>query len=97
MQTSLPSQDLQTRLDNLIAQITKVVFTNVCRGLFEAHKLIFSFLIATSIDRQYKLIQQDLWSVFLRGSGFIDKTIHIPNPDSNIISDLAWDFAIFLQ
>ena len=43
--------DLNQRLSDLIERITKVLYTNVCRGLFEAHKLIFSFLIATSINK----------------------------------------------
>ena len=46
-----PSEDIPKRLLNLIFSITRVVFTNVCRGLFEDHKLIFSFLIATAINK----------------------------------------------
>jgi dynein heavy chain len=51
MQASEASYEPATRLVNLINMITNVIYTNVCRGLFENHKLIFSFLIATSIDR----------------------------------------------
>lgn len=39
------SKVLDDRLKNLIHTITKVIYNNVCRGLFEEHKLIFSFLI----------------------------------------------------
>jgi dynein heavy chain, axonemal len=41
----------EERLENLIHKINEVIFVNVCRGLFEKDKLIFSFLIATSINR----------------------------------------------
>jgi dynein heavy chain len=37
-------------------KITKSVYTDICRGLFESHKKIFSFLICTSIRRQAGLI-----------------------------------------
>jgi dynein heavy chain len=53
--------------------ITNVIYTNVCRGLFEAHKLIFSFLIAIQINRKAGLVSDALWSVFLRGAGVVDK------------------------
>jgi len=51
MQNSEESTDPKKRLANLINMITKTIFINVCRGLFEAHKLIFSFLIASSINK----------------------------------------------
>lgn len=41
----------EERLEYLINKINEVIFVNVCRGLFEKDKLIFSFLIATSINR----------------------------------------------
>ena len=44
-------ETLEERLSLLIDNITKTLFTNVSRGLFEAHKVIFSFLITTSINR----------------------------------------------
>jgi len=43
------SDDLERRIEILIEEITKKLYTNICRGLFEAHKLIFSFMICTSI------------------------------------------------
>ena len=44
--------DVQKRIEMLIENITRTIYTNICRGLFEAHKLIFSFLICTSIQRK---------------------------------------------
>jgi len=63
-----PSDDQQERLDNLIETITKAVYTNICRGLFERDKLIFSFLIVTSIMRNSNVITQVGWSLMLRGA-----------------------------
>jgi dynein heavy chain len=44
------SPDLSTRLEILMSYITDFMYKNVCRGLFERHKLIFSFLICTTIQ-----------------------------------------------
>lgn len=56
IEVSPQGKDVNHRLDILIDNITRMIFTNVSRGLFEAHKIIFSFLIITSINRNYKII-----------------------------------------
>jgi dynein heavy chain len=44
-------EDTDQRIRNLQDSITKVVYTNVCRGLFSKHKKIYSFLISVAINR----------------------------------------------
>ena len=92
-----PSKILDERLKNLIHIITKVIYNNVCRGLFEEHKLIFSFLITIQINRKAGLVSDLLWSSFLRGAGVFDKTKLPINPEKNLITDSAWDLAFFLE
>lgn len=53
---SKKSDDLKERIKILIANITKSIYNNICRGLFENHKMIYSFLICTSIERNKKSI-----------------------------------------
>lgn len=43
--------DIHELLRELIAKVTENLYINVCRGLFEAHKIIYSFLICTSIQK----------------------------------------------
>jgi len=62
------SDDLETRLDSLIDVSTKTIFTNFSRGLFSRDKLIFSFLICTSIDRNNLEINNVAWNIMLRGA-----------------------------
>ncbi len=49
---------LEERLEILIERITATLYLNVSRGLFVAHKVIFSFLIATSINRNSQKINE---------------------------------------
>ena len=42
-------EDKEAKLDLYIDNITQAVYTNVCRGLFEQHKPMFSFLMCTSV------------------------------------------------
>lgn len=41
--------DLVGRLENLQTHLTLVVYQNICRGLFEAHKMLFSLTIGLRI------------------------------------------------
>ena len=51
MQIAEKKDKPEERLLSLIDSITEVIYTNVCRGLFEKDKLTFSFLIASSIKK----------------------------------------------
>lgn len=64
---------LEKRIDALKEEITKTLYVNICRGLFEAHKLIYSFLICTSIKRKNNDINETCWNYLLRGAGIINK------------------------
>ena len=95
------SEDLEQRINNLIENLTRHIFTNVCRGLFEEHKLIFSFLISVSIRKQAKLLDDSLWNIFLRGVPQItsDKKQHsgANKPPDPSISQKFWETALWLQ
>ena len=57
--------NLEERIALLIKNITATVYTSVTRGLFEVHKVIISFLISTSINRESGDIKEDTWRTLL--------------------------------
>ena len=78
----------------MIDNITKILYTNVSRGLFESDKLIYSFLIATSIKRQSKAIDEAVWNLLLRGpTVFTSKEAEArpESPDHDVLSLIPWD------
>ena len=53
-----------------------VSFLNFCilfRGLFEKHKLLFSFMLCVEILRESGDILDEEWNFFLRGATAVDK------------------------
>jgi len=92
---SPPGDTFEDRLKSLITVITQLIFTNISRGLFERDKLIFSFLICTSIDRNTGKIKPVSWNLLLRGTATIsenDAKKQPPNPlPKTVLSDLAAD------
>jgi dynein heavy chain, axonemal len=49
IEDSTKSEDLQRRLANIIEYSTVVIYENICRGLFEKDKILFSSLICFQV------------------------------------------------
>jgi len=70
------------------------MFTDVCRGLFESHKKIYSFLMCTAIRRQNQAISFSEWNYLVRGTTKIATT---PNPDPAFFSLAGWNFISYIE
>lgn len=100
IEISPQAKELQDRLNILIDNITRIIFTNVSRGLFEAHKIIFSFLIITSINRNSNQVQENHWNLLLRGAGPLlpeELKARPECPDSKVLGPIAWDLIYFID
>ena len=60
----------------------------VCRGLFQAHRLIFSFLICTSIQQQAQAITAAEWTFLLRATQPVPVTRL--NPAPSVFTPAMW-------
>uniref|UniRef100_A0A8C3IXU7 Dynein axonemal heavy chain 6 n=1 Tax=Chrysemys picta bellii TaxID=8478 RepID=A0A8C3IXU7_CHRPI len=84
IETSEKNKNLQQRLAILLSQTLYATYTNVSRGLFEQHKLIYSFMLCIEIMRQREELTDTEWNFFLRGSAGLDK------PDVPWLEDTTW-------
>lgn len=64
---SQKSDDLSQRLGILVEDITRSFYFNICRGLFEKDKLLYSFLNAVRISLKAEKISIKEWAYFLKG------------------------------
>ena len=55
---------------SILLPLFKCIFL---RGLFEQHKLVFSFMLCVDIMRQAEEISDTEWNFFLRGSSGMEK------------------------
>ena len=85
------SKDLDVRLKNIIDYSTLIIYQNICRGLFEKDKLLFSSSICFQILRLEKQIHDIEWNLFIRGPGAVDKTKQPINPHPELITPPQWD------
>jgi dynein heavy chain len=85
---SQPSEDVAERVRNLNEYQTLALYQNVCRSLFERHKLLFSLLLCMKILFGDNKIDHNEWRFFLTGaSGEIES---IANP-TDWLDDLEWN------
>ncbi|VDM31966.1 unnamed protein product [Hydatigera taeniaeformis] len=76
------------RIESINNYITFSLYANVCRSLFERHKLLFSFLITIKILEEENLIDPGEWRYLLSGSSVTKRDL--PNPAPEWISDRMW-------
>ena len=84
------SDDLDKRLATIMDYSTSNIFTNISRGLFEKHKLVFSFMLCAEIMRGRGDINAKTWNYYLRGAGAGDKT-RPEKPTLDWLKELTWN------
>ncbi|KAH0628434.1 hypothetical protein JD844_009589 [Phrynosoma platyrhinos] len=89
IETSEKNDVLELRLAILLSQTLYATYTNVSRGLFEQHKLIYSFMLCIEIMRQKEELTDDEWNFFLRGAAGLDKS-RPPKPEIPWLEENTW-------
>ena len=88
LKRSLPDSILQKRLNNIIDTLTFNVYNYACTGLFERHKLLFSFQMCIKLQQDSGLVPQPQLD-FLKGYIALEK-VKKQNPCPNWIFDQPW-------
>jgi len=92
------AEDLDTRLDILTKFTTEYMYFNVNRGLFEEHKLTFSFLICTTIMRYAGEIDPLEWRfLLLYAAGANPREGSLEKPKLDWISEKVWTNLLLLE
>ncbi|CAF0978027.1 unnamed protein product [Adineta ricciae] len=88
---SQKSNKLEDRLNKLNDFHTYAVYKYTCRGLFETHKLLFSFQMCVKILEAAGKINMDEYQFFLRGGIVLDRESQMDNPNPQWLADSSWD------
>ncbi|CAG9772694.1 unnamed protein product [Ceutorhynchus assimilis] len=94
MAESEKSDDITIRVQTINDNFTFNLFSNVCRSLFEKHKLHFAFLMLIRILMDENKINPQEWQHFLAGGSPLRD---IPNPASDWLSIKAWKEILALE
>uniref|UniRef100_A0AAY4ATZ8 Dynein, axonemal, heavy chain 5 n=1 Tax=Denticeps clupeoides TaxID=299321 RepID=A0AAY4ATZ8_9TELE len=89
MERSTKSQITSKRLINIMEHLTYKVFHYTARGLYEAHKFLFTLLLALKLDLQAKNISHNEFQTFIKGGASLDLNSVDPKPRRWIL-DMTW-------
>ncbi|XP_069475795.1 dynein axonemal heavy chain 10 [Ambystoma mexicanum] len=74
LRKSMPDAVLPKRLRNIMDTLTFNVYNYGCTGLFEKHKLLFSFNMTIKIEQADNRVPQDELEFFLKGNISLEKS-----------------------
>ncbi|KER25823.1 hypothetical protein T265_06797 [Opisthorchis viverrini] len=83
------SKIIEKRIRYLIDHFTYSLYVNVCRSLFEAHKLLFSLVLCAKLLMSRGELEMSEFLFFLTGGVGLENKL--ANPASNWLSDKSWD------
>ena len=83
------SDNLRTRIAALNDHLTFSIYQNVCRSLFERHKLLFSFLLTVRIMQGRGEVDAAEWFFLLTGGVAVGEN-PLANPGKPWLGDKSW-------
>uniref|UniRef100_A0A7S0EN91 Uncharacterized protein n=1 Tax=Hanusia phi TaxID=3032 RepID=A0A7S0EN91_9CRYP len=86
--SEMSPDDLERRLRSIIDYFTHSVYVNICRSLFEKHKLMFSFLLCIRIMQTEGKIDNDEFKFLL--SGPTSNATDGDNPAPDWLTNSSW-------
>lgn len=89
MRKAVPDTVLAKRLSNIIKTLTENVYNYGCTGIFEKHKLLFSFQITTKLQLSEGHLLQNELDFFIKGSVALTKSDRIC--PAKWINEKSWE------
>uniref|UniRef100_H2ZL84 Dynein axonemal heavy chain 10 n=1 Tax=Ciona savignyi TaxID=51511 RepID=H2ZL84_CIOSA len=78
LRKSLPDSILHKRLKNIIDTLTHNIYNYACTGLFEKHKLLFSFQMTIKLEQDQGHTAQEELDFFYKGNIALEKSRQAP-------------------
>jgi dynein heavy chain len=79
------------RLEAINHYHTLAVYESTCRGLFERHKILFSFQMTIKILQNLGKVSTEEYQFFLKGPQVLDRSLQKDNPCSDWLQESSWD------
>ncbi|KAH1015210.1 dynein axonemal heavy chain 10 [Dendroctonus ponderosae] len=103
LRKALPHTVLDRRLFNIINMLTKNVYDYGCTGIFEKHKLLFSFQMTVKLEQSTGAVSQAELDFFIKGSVSLEKSSRerpaswLSNQGWENILKLSTDFPLMFE
>lgn len=74
LKKSMPDAILQKRLKNIMDTLTHNIYNYGCTGIFEKHKLLFSFQITIKLEQDQSHVTQEELDFYIKGNLALEKS-----------------------
>ncbi|XP_044541337.1 dynein axonemal heavy chain 10 [Gracilinanus agilis] len=95
LKKSVPDSFLPRRLKHIMDTLTFNIYNYGCTGLFERHKLLFSFNMTIKIEQADGRVPQEELDFFLKGNISLEKSKR--KKPSSWLADQGWEDIILLS
>jgi dynein heavy chain len=95
LRKSIPDANLERRLKNIMSTLTLNVYNYGCTGIFEKHKLLFSFDITIKLEQDRGNLTPDELDFFIKGNLSLEKSKR--KKPANWIHDSTWEDCVRLS
>ncbi|XP_068085242.1 dynein axonemal heavy chain 2 [Anabrus simplex] len=91
IEKSKASEELEERIEYLNEYHTYAVYKYACRGLFEHHKLLFTFHLCVKILENANRMSLAEYNFLLKGGVVLERKEQADNPSKAWLSEESWD------
>lgn len=95
LRRATPDASLEKRLKNIMHTLTTNVYNYGCSGIFEKHKLLFSFQITIKLEQDMKNVSQEELDFFIKGNIALEKSRR--KKPFNWLPDQSWEDCVRLS
>ncbi|OQR83321.1 dynein heavy chain [Achlya hypogyna] len=96
-QTLTLTDDLSERIAAINEFHTYAVYAYACRGLFERHKLLFSFQMCIRVLQSLKKVPLDEYEFLLKGGNVLGHDERVANPVADFCAESVWTTVVDLN
>lgn len=80
IENSEKSEFIEQRIEQLKNYFTYSLYSNVCRSLFEKHKLLFSFILTAKLRESEKKVLTALYEFMISTLPGLENPLDMENP-----------------
>jgi dynein heavy chain len=95
LETAKKDANLDNRLRNMMDTITRQIYDYTCTGIFERHKLMFSFQMTCMIMQGDNKLESTILDFFLKGDTSLDAVTEV-SPASSWMNGSQWKDLLYL-
>lgn len=82
---------VERRIEVLKNYFTILLYSNVCRSLFEKDKLLFSFLLTAKLQEANKKVTSNQYKLLVQPFSGHSNPLFLANPASDWLPDVIWN------